>query len=140
MAQRAALDKTTEPMTPIRAIALTLQKVVPSRGVLEAAEITGISHSSLLRLRKGTQQGANVAMIEKLRRYPGFSAEFDRLMATGGPTSDFVEVARRLSAIFSSEGAERIVYQLESLARYMDAEAIANLLKEQAKLLSKIMG
>lgn len=139
MAQRPALQQEPEAITPIRAIARALQKVVPPRGVAQAAEITGISHSQLNRLRKGQQKDANVSMIEKLRRYPGFSAEFDRLMANTAPPVDYIEVARRLSAVYGIEGAERIVFQLESLARFLDAESVSNLLKEQTKMLSRLL-
>lgn len=127
----------SEEMTPERAVSLALAEVVPKRGLARASKLTMIPHSTFRRLLEGKSR-VSLQVIIMLREYPGFGAAFDRIMATGTPPIDFLQVARRLNRAFTPSEAELIAYQLEDLAMYLDAEGIVNLLKSQVKMIHSL--
>lgn len=138
MGNRIRATEQAQKMTTGAAIAAALRAVIPRRKISDAEEITKIPHSTLRRLIKG-QQNVNADTIDKLRRLPGFSAEFDRLAGTDAPGSDYVEVARRFESSMDPDGAALIAYQVERLARILDPAEIANLLKSEANRLERVV-
>lgn len=130
------MGQRVESMSVVRAVAEALDETVGHRGLAAEAERVDIPYTTLRRLRSGSGKRVAADTIEKLRRIPGFSEAYDaRIQPNADP--DCERVGRRLVERFSAREAEAIVYQLEELAAYLPAESIANLLRDQAKVLEQ---
>lgn len=118
------------------AVAEALKAVVPDRRIVEAEEITGIPHSSIRRLI-GSQKKVSADTILKLRRYPGFSAVFDRLIGNVDPAPGYIEAAKMLASVGDENGAALIAFHIGSLTQNLDFDNIVDLLKSEAERLAK---
>lgn len=121
------------------AVARSLAPVLAEMTGPESERITGIPVGTLRRLAgiSGTpQKSVKAHLIERLRRLPGFSAEFDRLTGQDEVSPAALRLGQRLLRAFPGTGAELVLYNLETLGEDVSAETVADLLRNAAALLA----
>lgn len=121
-------------MTSGDMVRAALDGLIKDRKASAAAEIMGISNSTLRNVLKG-QQTVNEDLLRQIRRFPGFSERNDKIAGISNPNADALNVGERLLRAYPGMGAGMIVFALENLAGQVGAEAVAKNLNALANLL-----